>query len=245
MTILPIYYYHLPITVVMLLSNSAILRHKKKGNIVIDPFRRRQLATVSYDVTLGAHYYREAQPQEGYTIYNPYSKREVERVWGKKYEAAQPLKEWIAEHGTQNRLLEGIKPNDRVIWIAPGETILCHTEEFIGGTGGIVTTMMKARSSWGRNFIEVCKCAGWGDVGYINRWTMEITSNSRYYHIPLVVGRRIAQIVFFEVEPILGAEYHKGGKYQSHTDLARLKKEWNPTMMLPRLYRDYEIRKRS
>ena len=24
--------------------------------------------------------------------------------------------------------------------------------------------MMKARSSLGRNFIEVCKCAGWGDV---------------------------------------------------------------------------------
>jgi hypothetical protein len=33
-----------------------------------------------------------------------------------------------------------------------------------------VTTMMKARSSLGRNFIEICKCAGWGDVGYINRW---------------------------------------------------------------------------
>lgn len=28
-----------------------------------------------------------------------------------------------------------------------------------------VTTMMKARSSMGRNFIEVCKCAGWGDIG--------------------------------------------------------------------------------
>jgi hypothetical protein len=63
--------------------------------------------------------------------------------------------------------------------------------------------MMKARSTWGRNFITVCKCAGWGDVGYVNRWTMEIANSSRNKHIPLVVGRRIAQIVFFEVEPIL------------------------------------------
>lgn len=62
---------------------------------------------------------------------------------------------------------------------------------------------MKARSSLGRNFIEICKCAGWGDVGYVNRWTMEITNNSRYYTIPLVVGRRVAQIVFFETEGIL------------------------------------------
>lgn len=64
--------------------------------------------------------------------------------------------------------------------------------------------MMKARSSIGRNFIEVCKCAGWGDVGYINRWTMEITNNSSHYAIPLVVGRRIGQIIFFETGPILG-----------------------------------------
>lgn len=227
----------------MLLSNTAIKRHMRKGNIVISPFNSKNLATVSYDVTLGEHYFREARPQEGYTIYNPYSEREVKRVWGSRHETAITVREWIEEHGEQTHLLEGVKQTDRVIWIAPGETILCHTNEFIGGTGGIVTTMMKARSSWGRNFIEVCKCAGWGDVGYVNRWTMEITSNSRYYHIPLIVGRRIAQIVFFEVEPITGAAYHRGGKYQSHTDLARLEREWKPAMMLPRLYRDYEIRK--
>lgn len=76
--------------------------------------------------------------------------------------------------------------------------------------------MMKARSSLGRNFIEVCKCAGWGDVGYINRWTMEITNNSRYYSIPLVVGRRIAQIVFFDTEGTLeGRSYElTGTRYQ-------------------------------
>lgn len=227
----------------MLLSNTAIKRHLRKGNIIISPYNAKNLATVSYDVTLGQHYFRETLPQEGYTIYNPYSKREVERVWGKKSETATSVKAWVEEHGEQTHLLDGIKPTDEIIWIAPGETILGHTNEFIGGGGGIVTTMMKARSSWGRNFIEVCKCAGWGDVGYINRWTMEITNNSRYYHIPLIVGRRIAQIVFFEVEPIEGGEYHRSGKYQSHFDLKKLQKEWRPEMMLPRLYKDREIRK--
>ena len=229
----------------MLLSNTAIKRHIKKGNIIVDPYRPKNLGTVSYDVTLGKHYYREARPQEGYTIYNPYSEKDVKRVWGgDHFETAKPLKAWTEEHGEQKHFLPGISPEDLVIWIAPGETILCHTEEFIGGGGGIVTTMMKARSSWGRNFLEVCKCAGWGDVGYINRWTMEATNNSRYYHLPLVVGRRIAQLAFFEVEPVEGgAEYHKTGKYQSHFDLARLKKEWKPSMMLPRLWKDREIKK--
>jgi dCTP deaminase len=100
--------------------------------------------------------------------------------------------------------------------------------------------MMKARSSLGRNFIEVCKCAGWGDVGYVNRWAMEITNNSRNYIIPLVVGRRIAQIVFFETGPILESDYSKGGKYQSTTDMKALKKMWEPEMILPRLYKDRE-----
>jgi hypothetical protein len=55
-----------------------------------------------------------------------------------------------------------------------------------------------------------------GDVGYINRWTMEITNNSRYYSIPLVVGRRIAQIVFFDtIGTIQGRSYEQVGKYQA------------------------------
>jgi len=104
--------------------------------------------------------------------------------------------------------------------------------------------MMKARSSLGRNFIEVCKCAGWGDVGYVNRWTMEITNNSRNYLIPLVVGRRIAQIIFFETGPILGADYTSNGKYQSSQNITKLRKEWKPEMMLPRLWADKDIKKK-
>jgi len=43
---------------------------------------------------------------------------------------------------------------------------------------------------------------------------MEITNNSRYYSIPLVVGRRVAQIVFFDTEGITGPSYESNGKYQ-------------------------------
>ena len=95
----------------------------------------------------------------------------------------------------------------------------------------------------GRNFIEVCKCAGWGDVGYINRWTMEITNNSKNYIIPLVVGRRIAQIIFFETGPILERDYTNSGKYASSTNIKELKKSWKPESMLPQLYRDRDIQK--
>jgi dCTP deaminase len=134
----------------------------------------------------------------------------VNKVWGEVCHA-ELHRDWCKRNGAP---LENIGLDERIIWLKPGETILGHTNEFIGGRRS-VTTMMKARSSLGRNFIEVCKCAGWGDVGYVNRWTMEITNNSRYYSIPLVVGRRVAQIVFFDTEGIESLSYEKSGKYQT------------------------------
>ena len=71
---------------------------------------------------------------------------------------------------------------------------------------------------------------------------MEITNNSRHYTIPLVVGRRVAQIIFFDVQEITAKDYASDGKYQSVKDFSKLKKGWNPQMMLPRLYLDREAR---
>ena len=107
--------------------------------------------------------------------------------------------------------------------------------------------MMKARSSLGRNFIEVCKCAGWGDIGYTNRWTMEITNNSKYYSIPLVVGRRIAQIIFFRTDrkDKTMETYEKSGKYQNESNINSLIHLWEPKMMLPKMYLDKEITKQN
>ena len=224
----------------MALSDKKILESMKEGSIIIEPFKKANLATSSYDVTLGEYFFPEQTPRHFENLYNVYDKKHIERVWGTKAKRAKPAKEILAKYKFE---YDSIRPDDRIILLAPGETVLGHTQEFIGGRDHI-TTMMKARSSLGRSFIEVCKCAGWGDVGYINRWTMEITNNSTHYYIPLVVGRRIAQIIFFETGPILKSDYAKGGKYQSSGSVAQLKKNWRPTDMLPRLYLDRDIKRK-
>lgn len=225
----------------MALSDRRILEEMKKGDIIISPFKRANLGTSSYDLTLGEWFYRE-QPHSKYhhKIYNIYSKKHTDHVWGKKPHRAEKAKVTLQKY---NFHWDGIRPDDQIIMLEPGETILAHTEEFIGGKNHI-TTMMKARSSFGRVFVAVCKCAGWGDVGYTNRWTMEISNSSTYYSIPLVVGRRIAQMVFFETGPILGDDYTKTGKYNKTTNLNRLKREWRPRMMLPTLWADRDIKRK-
>lgn len=218
----------------MVLSDKKIIEQMKNGNVVIEPFVFEHLSTSSYDMTLGEWYYREQQPLDFFHVYDIFNKEHTDKVWGVKPSRAQKAADVL-----KNFEFKGLRSDDKVILIKPGETILAHTNEFIGGRN-IITTMMKARSSLGRNFIEVCKCAGWGDVGYVNRWTMEITNNSKHYTIPLVAGMRVAQLIFFETGEILGKDYTQGHttKYQTVSDLKKLKKEWRPEMMLPKLYKD-------
>jgi dCTP deaminase len=215
----------------MVLSDLAILEARQRGDLLIEPFVRANLNSSSYDVTLGEWYYREQHPASsgaGAPLYNIYDEHEVKRVWGEPQQA-QPLPEGAA--------LTNIPASARVILLKPGETILAHTQEFIGGLKDI-TTKMQARSSMGRNFIEVCKCAGFGDIGYVSRWTMEITNNSQHYTIPLVVGRRLAQIVFFQTPP---AQQIYQSKYQECT-AAQVQQRWQPSDMLPKLYLERELR---
>ncbi len=250
------------------LSDKDIKRHMKKGYIMIEPFQEENLNTSSYDVTLGEYFFREKAPDVGVNIYNMYDEDHVKRVWGDEPEKAIPKKELMDDPnalqeyltdmavergflpkqlsiGNVEEELKNIHADEKIIFLFPGETILAHTNEFIGGRT-VDTTMMKARSSFGRNFISVCRCAGWGDVGYVNRWTMEITNASHNHHIiPLIVGRRCAQIIFLNTGETDQGSYSDGedSKYQTSKDVEELKANWSPYDMLPKMYKDRDIKK--
>lgn len=221
------------------LSDKAILYHKQAGNIVIEPFDPASLGTGSYDVRLGPFFYRERDPRNADLssdthLVNTFHPLAPSQVWG------------TLHHGIAASLIlkspmdAGVNPDDEVIVLHPGETILGHTEEFIGGRNN-VTSMMKTRSSAGRYMLSMCLCAGLGDHGYVNRYTMEITNRSRWHDIVLVVGRRYAQIVFFQTDSTL-RQYTSGGKYQTATDLSTIISTWHPSMMLPRMHLDREAK---
>lgn len=211
------------------LSDTQILHHlQTTGNVVIQPFYQDQLSNSSYDVTLGEYFYSENLDGIG-EFFNPWNPAHVTAYWGDLQTAETVTSEKLAA-------AYGCKIGDRVIKIASGSTILAHTNEFIGGRRSI-TTMMKARSSMGRCMISICKCAGWGDIGYVNRWTMEIQNTSRTTAI-LIVGQKIGQIVFFTTGECMNS-YEVRGSYQkpSAENIDALIKAWKPSCILPKVKR--------
>ena len=204
-----------------LLSAPAIVRHMEIGSIVIAPFKTERLGTNSYDVELGHFFWRHAEnggvrrPSQGQYAFT-------------KVDARQ----------------------DGGIVLAPGERVLGHTVEIVGGQtswpaprsadpadlyrhedGSItglqvaVTTAMHAKSTAGRHGFTVCQCAGWGDVGYVSRWTMEIQNQLGCRQF-LPIGALLAQISFEQVEPPENDYVAGGGRYQ-------VGDEWTPEAMLP------------
>ena len=147
----------------MLLSDKRIIEEIDAGNIVIEPFDQRQLGTNSYDCRLGHWYF---QPTKYSEIVDFTNEDQALAFWGEPRRA------------------------DSEIVVKPQTTILAHTEEIVGARNGITTTM-HARSSIGRSSLSVCKCAGVGDVGYVSRWTMEISNHST---CSICRSRRIAYL---------------------------------------------------
>lgn len=232
-----------------LLSKEQIVKHVEEGNIVVRPFIKENVGGASVDVRLGKWFWREKDfVSEGIfgQAINLWDDDAAKKLWLGPFKAptVENFFEDFYDGEDQTRpSLEGanVELSDQIIILQPGENILTHTQEFIGGNQKIGTAM-QARSSMGRSHVTVCRCAGWGDPGYINRWTMEVTNNSQHHPIVLVAGRRVAQIVFWEIEPV-SENYGKEGKYQAGTNIDEIMERWHPIDMLPRLYLDREVRK--
>jgi dCTP deaminase len=221
----------------MLLSDKRILELMVEGRVIIEPFERESLGTNSYDVRLGQFYYLPNERQLGRLHANDgpvktlmlWDERDSAGYWLGPYDA-------LAEEGPSDFAKEYFPPvldwqhRPGFIFVPAGQTVLAHTIEVVGGRSG-VTASMRSRSSIGRSGLCVCRAAGLGDVGYVSRWTLEI-SNASTSHRLIPVGARVAQMLFYDVGET-EAEY--AGKYGSRSD-------WRPEDMVPKLWLDREVR---
>jgi len=219
-------------------SNIQIKQAIQDGHIICAPYIDAHIAGSSVDVTLGAWYYRTERPSEG-GFYNPFDESAVKKYFEGPYRA-EIHETWARNNG--RALFANIPKKHPIIVLRPGQRILAHTHEFIG-IKAPGTSTMQARSTWGRNGVAVCLDAGWGDPGYINRWTMEIYNMNQHESVVLPVGERIAQMVFYTTGPV-EREYKKlSGKYQVKTSdkLETIISGWTPEQMLPKAYKDQRV----
>lgn len=225
------------------LAKDKIIDLQKSGDLLIEPFCLDNVKNSSYDVTLGHWYWRERKRSVFSSLYsrrassalNMYSESSVRSMWEGPYKAEALTKD-----------LPGIPKGTPVIMIEAGENLLCHTHEFIGSVDLKHTTMMKARSSIGRNQITIAACAGWGDIGFANRWCLEVSNRGNYRSTILVPGRTIGQVVFMETTGLNSEKdaYFASGRYQTHSlaqkKFSDLESSWNPEDLLPRMWMDYK-----
>lgn len=223
-------------------SNTQIKQSVASGHIVIYPYTEKYVNGSSVDVTLGEWYYRTERDSHK-SIYNPFDEQAVQAHFDGPHQATIH-RQWCEAHALKQ--FKNIPEDHPIIVLRPGERILAHTHEFIG-IKAPGTSTMQARSTWGRNGVAVCLDAGWGDPGYINRWTMEIYNMNQHHSVVLPVGERIAQIVFYETGEVEGEYAGLSGKYQSHqeTELTDLIRDWGPEQMLPRGFKDERKKPRS
>jgi hypothetical protein len=84
-------------------------------------------------------------------LFNRRSSDSVRGAWAGPF-TAQNAGEWMKQQGVRLGL-ENVKADDEIIVLAPGESILAHTQEWIGGRVRYVPTM-HARSSVGRSMLR-------------------------------------------------------------------------------------------
>lgn len=209
-----------------ILSDKQIIQQMKKEHLLIYPYQEKNLNNTSYDVTLGPNYFSASSTEK---ILIPWNDLSVHNYWGQPRYASK-----IQDTDTAKKFCLPI--GAEYILLQPGEKILAHTNEFIGGLKFICTSL-HARSSLTRLGLEISG-NGWGSVGYFNRWTMHITNNTNA-QIPLVVGSRIAQVVFYFTN-LVSENYTDTGSYQSkysgdkYENNDKLFDRWSPGDMIPR-----------
>lgn len=162
----------------MILGKHCIERYvngEEGKRIVIEPYRKEQLNTNSYDVCLGRMLYCVGDKE-----IDPMVKREY----------------------------EGIEMGERFL-LEKGKLYLGSTVEVVGSN--YFVPRMEGKSSLGRLGLLVHCTAGFGDVGFINYWTLELISLAADMWI--YPGMRIAQVVFSEIKVDRGRQGLYDGKY--------------------------------
>lgn len=185
----------------MILDRSAIEEGFREGSLVIDPFDPKQLNPNSYDLRLG---------DEVRVYGKSYPKWDEDGVTVKELSALNRIGRWL--DSKQDNPSELYRMSQKGFLVEPGRVYLMHTLEVAGSNR--YATQLNGKSSLGRLGLVVHATAGFGDVGFVGQWTLEMGVLGEAVRV--YPGMRICQISFF-VTAVEGSkvrsDYQQGGNY--------------------------------
>ena len=170
----------------MALSDRKILEEIKNGDIVITPFKKENLATSSYDVTLG---------------------NEFEIVDRHKIEASDPANKIFP---TTRKIV--VADGEEFV-LHPGENVLGKQKEFIGVDLEHLI-LLSGKSSLARIGLVVHNTAMLFNPGHKFYPTFELV-NSSNIPIILRPGMEVAQLIFAKLSSPCSKSYEDIGRYDS------------------------------
>ena len=197
------------------LTEDEIKQRREQGTLVFfDPVKdcTSQIEFNAVRLTLGECFFRHETRNK---FFNPQNKQHVKEYWGKSLE---PL---VVDRDTEQLAKElSLKVGDKYFLLRPNETILAHTQEFIGGED--VITLLGSLPYLSRFNITVARGHLWHNVGQIDRFCLQITNHNENI-VLLTPGMDIAQAIFI---PVRGTVPHK------REPLRKIVEAWTPEGML-------------
>jgi dCTP deaminase len=176
----------------MIFTGALIKEHIRNGTIICEPLNIGNIGTNSIDVTLGS---------------------EV-KILGDKNGLMKTIDGCVDPYAVQFHTHVDMKVDERGMYFIaePNQLYICHTEEIVGSK--VDVPIMEGKSSLGRLGVFIHVTAGFGDIGFIGTWTLEIVVVKR---TRLYVGMKIAQIGFHKSVGDIDMPYDKkvGAKYQN------------------------------
>ena len=207
------------------LSDEAILKAMKKGQIYISPFDENKLTGTAYDLLIASKFYR-VKKFDLDTIVVPH---DSSKIFVGPFEA-QTITELKNEFNMKD--LGDEETGKRGILLAPFERVLGHTVAFVGSTMPDITTEIRARSTAVRWGISIALDAGLGNPGYYNRWTVEIINLNDFWFFLPIEDEPLAQIFF---KYVANPKSLKATYYQNAiVDPKELEDMWRVEHMLPK-----------
>ena len=182
------------------------------GDIMISDFDEKRLNPNSYNLRLGDKLLVYKLTKHNLAIRTDHDK--CTKFSNMLYELTDDLMNTnYLDPRKDNPTIEYPIPEDGFI-LYPGELYLgttmerTFTEKYV--------PMISGRSSIGRLGIDIHKTAGFGDIGFDGKWTLEIVAT-----VPVLVypGMEICQIYFESPEGPTGIKYN--GRYQNQEDVER------------------------